>query len=153
MSDNDPSIRAGKISRAVARSLRPIRPRTACPSAPAAPPRSAAQAICSRWGRFQEQPSQPLSAPMLALNVEPWSDPYVFDVERVPKQDFDRQANHCQKEEHHERVLQQALALVVLGVVAAVQRVRHESCHKVVASNNDRSKNAFRRVGSNAEQV
>src|SRR5260370_12513889 len=63
----------------------------------------------------------------LRLDVEPWRDPDIFNVEREAQEHLDGQRDHGQEKNHQDGVLQQALALIIFGVVTAVQRVHHKS--------------------------
>src|SRR5258708_13995893 len=59
----------------------------------------------------------------LRLDVEPWRDPDIFNVEREAQEHLDGQRNHGQEKDHQDGVLQQALALIIFGVVTAGKRV------------------------------
>src|SRR5260370_41189929 len=61
------------------------------------------------------------------LNVEPRRNPHVFNVEEQPQEHLDRQSDHGQEKRHQDRVLQQAHALVVFGVVAAEEGVHQQA--------------------------
>src|SRR5258708_27029994 len=65
----------------------------------------------------------------LRLDVEPWRNPDIFYVEREAQEHLDGQRNHGQEKDHQDGVLQQALALIIFGVVTAVQRVHHKYAH------------------------
>src|SRR5215475_10214586 len=71
----------------------------------------------------------------------------------MPEKNFDGQSKHGQQEKHHEGVLEQTHALVVLRVVTAEQRVSRDSCYGVVASNNHCTEDAFPQIGSDAEYI
>jgi hypothetical protein len=61
------------------------------------------------------------------LNVKPRRNPHVLDMKQESQQHFDRQPDHGEKEDHHDRVLQQAHPLVVPWVRAAEVRVQEKS--------------------------
>src|SRR5258707_2098958 len=63
----------------------------------------------------------------LRLDVEPWRNPDIFNVEREAQEHLDGQRNHGQEKDHQDGVLQQALALIIFGVVTAVKRGYHKS--------------------------
>src|SRR5713226_5150313 len=63
----------------------------------------------------------------LRLDVEPWRDPDIFNVEREAQEHLDGQCNHGQEKDHQDGVLQQAFALIIFGVVAAVERMHQEA--------------------------
>src|SRR5258708_23932803 len=56
----------------------------------------------------------------LRLDVEPWRNPDIFNVEREAQEHLDGQRNHGQEKGHQDAVLQQALALILFGVLTAV---------------------------------
>src|SRR5215813_2157201 len=89
----------------------------------------------------------------ILLNVEPGSDPHVFDVEQEPNKHFYWQGKHCEQEEHHERILQDAHTLIVFLIVVPEERVNDKSGHGVVSANDDRAKDAFPQVRSDAEKI
>src|SRR5258708_12358236 len=63
----------------------------------------------------------------LRLYVEPRRDPDIFNAEREAQEHLDGQRNHGQEKNHQDGILQQALALIIFGVVAAIQRVHHKT--------------------------
>src|SRR5258708_26709979 len=63
----------------------------------------------------------------LRLDVEPWRNPDIFYVEREAQEHLDGQRNHGQEKDHQDGVLQQALALIIFGVVTAVKAVHPQT--------------------------
>src|SRR5258706_15127699 len=63
----------------------------------------------------------------LRLDVEPWRNPDIFNVEREAQEHLDGKRNHGQEKDHQDGVLQQALALIIFGVVTAGQGEHQKS--------------------------
>src|SRR5690349_15848665 len=122
MRSSDFSIPVGSFSKGAGRSLHPTTPRIAWPSAGSPPRRSAAPGTCLLSDRHREwayrAPVPPNAEKLIhllrkagrtntrLLNVEPWRDPDIFDVEHQTQEHLDGQADHGQEKDHQDRVLQ-----------------------------------------------
>src|SRR5260221_4647522 len=89
----------------------------------------------------------------LRLDVEPWRNPDIFNVEREAQEHLDGQRNHGQEKDHQDGVLQQALALIIFGVVTAVQRGRHKSADGEETAAHRGAQDGFSEVGGGAAKV
>src|SRR2546429_5450083 len=87
------------------------------------------------------------------LDIEPGRDPKVFDVKEQTDQDLNRKSHHDQEKCHHDGILQQTHALIILGIVAAEQSVHDEPADDEVSANDDRSKDALPQIRSDPEKV
>src|SRR5207249_2926740 len=68
-------------------------------------------------------------------------------------QDLNRKSHHDQEKCHHDGILQQTHALIILGIVAAEQSVHDEPADDEVSANDDRSKDALPQIRSDPEKV
>src|ERR1700720_536815 len=87
------------------------------------------------------------------LDVEPRRNPNIFDVEHQAQSHLEGQSDHGQKKDHQDGILQQALALIILGVVAAIQRVHDKAADGEEATDDRRTEDGFAQVGRNAKKV
>src|SRR5216684_1903950 len=89
----------------------------------------------------------------LRLDVEPWRDPDIFNVEHQAQHHLDGQRNHGEKKDHQDGVLQQALALIIFRVVAAIQRVHYKAANGEESADNRGAEDGFAEVGGDAEKI
>src|SRR5713101_1521689 len=89
----------------------------------------------------------------LRLDVEPWRDPDIFNVEREAQEHLDGQCNHGEEKDHQDGVLQQALALIIFGVVTTIQRVHHKAADGEEATDYRGTEDGFAEVGGDAEKI
>src|ERR1700732_11537 len=87
------------------------------------------------------------------LYVEPRRYPDIFDVEHQAQSHLEGQSDHGQKKDHQDGILQQALALIIFGVVAAIQRVHDKAADGEEAADYRGAEDGFAEVGGNAEKV
>src|SRR5947209_14574769 len=87
------------------------------------------------------------------LDIEPGRDPKVFDVKEQTDQDLNRKSHHDQEKCHHDGILQQTHALIILAIVAAEQSVHDEPADDEVSANDDRSKDALPQIRSDPEKL
>src|SRR6266446_5296022 len=169
MRSSDFSIPVGSFSKGAGRSLHPTTPRITWPSAGSPPRRSAAPGTCLLSDRHREwayRAPVPPNAENLnhalqkaggtntrLLDIEPWRDPDILNVEHQAQQHLDRQADHGQEKDHQDGVLQQALALIIFRVVTPIQRVHQEAADGEEATNDRRTEDGFAQVGRDAENV
>src|SRR6266404_4328794 len=165
MRNSDFSIPVGSFSKGAGRSLHPTTPRITWPSAGSPPRRSAAPGTCLLSDRHREwayRAPVPPNAENLQkaggtntrlLDIEPWRDPDILNVEHQAQQHLDRQADHGQEKDHQDGVLQQALALIIFRVVTPIQRVHQEAADGEEATDDRRTEDGFAQVGRNAENV
>src|SRR5216683_28807 len=83
----------------------------------------------------------------LRLDVEPRRNQHVLYVEHQAKQHLDGQRNHGEKKDHQDGVLQQAFALIIFGVVAAIQCVHHKAADGEEATDYRGAEYGFSKVG------
>src|ERR1019366_1221081 len=166
---------AGKPSRGAVRMPRPIMPRTTRPSAEPWSRRTrsrvtSALADHSR-GRAFRAPLPPKSCQcgdgavprpsgakpryhtVALLHVEPGRNPYILDVKHKPQQHLDRQRKHREHKKHHDRILQQAHALVILRIPAPEEAVQGKPADHIKAAHHHQSEDCLDPVGSNSEKV
>src|ERR1700686_1219178 len=89
----------------------------------------------------------------LRLDVEPWGYPDIFNVEHEAQEHLDGQADHGQEKDHQDGVLQQALALIIFRVVAAIQSVNSKAADSEEAADYRGSEDDFAEVGGDAEEI
>src|SRR5258708_22235971 len=89
----------------------------------------------------------------LRLDVEPWRNPDIFNVEREAQELLEGQRNNGQEKDHQDGVLQQALALIIFGVVTAVQRVHQKAADGEETADYRGAEDGFAEVGGDAENV
>src|SRR6266436_310289 len=87
------------------------------------------------------------------LDVEPWGDPDIFDVEHEAQEHLDGQADHGEEKNHQDGVLQQALALIILGIIAAIQRMHEKTANGEESADNRGAEDGFAEVGGDAEKI
>src|SRR6266480_1173442 len=101
-------------------------------------------------GQFGQKTSKSVVGPSADLHVKPRRYPYVLNVPCQAQKHFQWQRHHGEQEKHHDGILKQAHALVILRVVATEQGMEKKSPKQVIASDDDRSENCFRQIGSNS---
>src|SRR6266850_5281233 len=74
-------------------------------------------------------------------------------MEQQPQQHLDGQSEHGEEEGHQDRILQQAHALVVFGVVTPEESVDQQTAHDKKAADYNGAENAFAPIRSDAENV
>src|ERR1700730_11114862 len=89
----------------------------------------------------------------LRLDVEPRRNPYILNVEHQAQHHLDGQRNHGEKKDYQDGVLQQAFALIIFGVVAAIQRVHQKAADGKEATDYRGAEYGFAEVGRDAENV
>src|SRR5256884_476134 len=87
------------------------------------------------------------------LDIEPGRDPKVFDVKEQTNQDLNRKSHNDQEKCHHDEILKQTHAFIILGIVAGKQSVHDEPADDEVSANDDRSKDALPQIRSDPEKV
>src|SRR5260370_16823174 len=85
------------------------------------------------------------------LDVEPRRNQHVLYVEYQAKQHLDGQPDHGQEKDHQDGILQQAFALIIFGVVAAIQRVHHKAADGEEAAHYRGAEDGFAYLGDDAE--
>src|SRR6267143_3814450 len=106
---------------------------------------------CSELQDFTPVHDWPPSS--ISAYVEPWRDPDIFNVEHQAQHHLDWQRNHGEKKDHQDGVLQQALALIIFGVVAAIQRVHQKAADGEEAADYRGTEDGFAEVGGDAEKI
>src|SRR6266850_2515818 len=74
-------------------------------------------------------------------------------MEQQPQQHLDGQSEHGEEEGHQDRILQQAHARVVFGVVTPEESVDQQTAHDKKAADYNGAENAFAPIRSDAENV
>src|SRR6266446_887594 len=74
-------------------------------------------------------------------------------MEQQPQKHLDGQSKHGEEEGHQDRILQQAHALVVFGIMAPKEGVDQQAADDKEASDYDGAENAFAPIRSDAEDV
>src|SRR5579864_2331074 len=92
---------------------------------PVPPSKTVPPAIAPSFRNSRRYMIGPLQSP--ALDVEPWRYPDIFNVKHQAQEHLDGQADHGQEKNHQDGILQEALALIIFWVVAAIQRVHDEA--------------------------
>src|SRR5579859_7288090 len=89
----------------------------------------------------------------LWLDIEPWRYPDIFNVEHEAQEHLDGQADHGQEKDHQDGILQEALALIIFWIVAAIQRVDYEAADGEEAADYHGAEDGFAEVGGDAEKI
>src|SRR6266849_8257354 len=74
-------------------------------------------------------------------------------MKQKPQHHLDRQGKHGEHEEKHDRILQEAHALVILWVLAPEEGVQREAAQCVKAAHHHRSEDRLYPVGGYSEEV
>src|SRR5438309_6729923 len=110
------------------------------------------KSVFGRWSYVVGQ-GPTTNGQRLFSHVKPRRYPYVLDVPCQAQKHFQRQRHHGEQEKHHDGVLKQAHALVVLRVVAPEQGVEDKASEQVISSDDDGSENCFRQIGSDSKKI
>src|SRR5216684_1916780 len=89
----------------------------------------------------------------LRLDVEPRRNPDIFNVEQQAQEHLDGQPDHGQEKDHQDGILQQTLALIIFGIVAAIQRVHQKAADGEKAADYRGTEDGFAEVGGDAEKI